>query len=223
MVHISCCCCTVRGYGKREAICWSLPRLPKQGKQKKPRSGLWNVTRRYPTESSDDLDWVVGYRIWMDFGVKIMWMVQSLAYQMRLRGFMLLSVTRTLFVVIQFTKYLSNLSNWFFNLTREDTASGRGGRYILCRFTATKLQNAVISYSFIWHERCCSRWEATTGDYSDRHEHPHWCFCQKKLWQNWEDVGGYLNPAAVGKQLSLYYVLFFVKGPLSTFTINHYI
>ena len=84
MVHISCCCCTVRGYGKREAICWSLPRLPKQGKQKKPRSGLWNVPRRYPTESSDDLDWVVGYWIWMDLGVRITLMVQSLAYQMRL-------------------------------------------------------------------------------------------------------------------------------------------
>lgn len=86
MVHISSCCCTVRGYGKREAICWSLPRLPKQGKQKKPRSGLWNVPRRYPTESSDDLDWVVGYWIWMDLGVRITLMVQSLAYQMRLGG-----------------------------------------------------------------------------------------------------------------------------------------
>ena len=62
-LFVSCCCCTVKGYGKGEARCWSLPRLPKQGKQKKPRSGLWNVSRRYPTESraksGSDLDWVV--------------------------------------------------------------------------------------------------------------------------------------------------------------------
>ncbi len=62
-LFVSCCCCTVKGYGKGEARCWSLPRLPKQGKQKKPRSGLWNVSRRYPTESNaksgSNLDWVV--------------------------------------------------------------------------------------------------------------------------------------------------------------------